>query len=63
MLISKTVKFVMLLLWLVRSSHLGLLDFFLWGYVKDEEYKSIPSNIEEIKQEYFENVLVVKNEN
>lgn len=36
--------------WPARSPDLSPLDFFLWGYVKNEVYKTKPRNIEELKQ-------------
>ena len=36
--------------WPPRSPDLTLLDFFLWGYVKEKVYKTEPTTIENMQQ-------------
>ena len=36
--------------WPPRSYDLTLLDFFLWGYVKDKVYAGVPQSIQELKK-------------
>ena len=35
--------------WPARSPDLSSLDFFLWGYLKSQVYKSNPSTLQELK--------------
>jgi hypothetical protein len=34
--------------WAPSSSDINPLDFFLWGYLKEQVYKPLPSNLEEV---------------
>ena len=38
-------------IWAPHSPDLSPLDFFLWGYAKDNVYKNKPTSISELKQE------------
>jgi len=36
--------------WPRRSPDLSILDFFLWGFTKDDVYKTRPLNVDDLKQ-------------
>lgn len=40
--------------WPARSPDLIPLDFFLWGYIKDKVYSSVPDNLNDLKDKISE---------
>ncbi len=38
------------IMWSARSQDLGLLDFFLWSYLKNRIYRSAPASLDDLKQ-------------
>jgi len=41
-----------LVVWLARSPDLNLLDYFLWGYVKEFIYKNPIETLEELEEQF-----------
>lgn len=44
--------------WPPRSPDLTPLDFFLWGFLKDKVFRTLPENLQEMKDRIFENCLI-----
>jgi len=48
--------------WPARSPDLNPLDFFLWGYCKEDIYRRLPENVEELNDRLHYAVWAIENE-
>lgn len=47
--------------WPARSPDLTPLDFFLWGYLKDHVFKTVPEDLEELRNRILEKCIALNN--
>ena len=47
--------------WPPRSPDLTPCDFFLWGYLKNEVYKTLPTDLQELRDRIIQSATVLKN--